>query len=404
LRRPSRLTQMTAGAIVDVLGPVSESEFNVLTSDAEAALRESEERFRGAFEAAAIGFTLVELDGRFRAVNASLCDMLGYSEPEMVAFSIQDITHPDDLAADNALKQRLLTGQITRYRLKERCFHKQGHVVWILLAVSLVRDATGQPAYYVGQATDITATKEAERVLARYAAELERSNTELEQFACVASHDLQQPLRIVASYAQLLEDRYRGSLDERADRWIGYIVSGVGRMQQLIDDLLAVARVHTHGGVFKPVDTDALITRTWRRVRPSHQESEFQLIQESLPTVVADPVQLEQLFQNLLGNAVKYRRTDRPCRVHVRAERHALAERSEWEFSIRDNGIGLDMVHADRIFEIFQRLHHEDEYEGTGIGLAICRRIVERHGGRIWVDSVPGDGSAFRFTLVEQAS
>jgi PAS domain S-box-containing protein len=368
----------------------------------QAALRESQERFRLVFEAAAIGFAIVELDGRFRAANRSLCEMLGYTESELRSLNFRDLTYPEDLTADLALVERLLAGEIDSYRLERRFLHKLGHSVWVLIAISLVRDSDGAPQYFVSQGSDISIQKEAEQALAQRATELERSNAELEQFAYVTSHDLQQPLRTVASYAELLAERYSSRLDERAERWITYVIGGVDRMQRLIEDLLALARVHTHAGAFVDTDTAALIMRTWEQVRHEYP-CKARLELRSLPIIAADTGQLEQLFQNLFDNALKYSRPGIPLEVQVSAE-PAGKEPGLWEFTVQDNGIGLDMMYADRIFEIFQRLHQSDEYEGTGIGLAICKRIIERHGGQIGVDSVPGEGSSFRFTLREGGS
>lgn len=366
-----------------------------------AALRDREERFRRMFEGAAIGFAIVELDGHFRSANRSLCDMLGYTEDELKQLNFRDVTYPEDLEPDLALVERLVAGEIDSYRLEKRFLHKQGHNVWVLIAISLVRDSTGAPQYFVSQGTDISVQKEAEQALARRATELERSNAELEQFAYVASHDLRQPLRTVASYAELLAERYSSRLDERADRWITYVLGGVDRMQRLIDDLLALARVHTHAGAFVETDTAALVRRTWRQVRHEYP-CQARLEHRNLPVIFADTGQLEQLFQNLFDNALKYSRAGIPLEVQVSAE-PVEREPGLWEFTVRDNGIGIDMTYADRIFEIFQRLHQSDEYKGTGIGLAICKRIIERHGGQIRVDSVPGEGASFRFTLLERA-
>jgi PAS domain S-box-containing protein len=365
-----------------------------------AALQESQERFRLVFEAAAIGFAIVELDGRIRAANRSLCDMLGYTEKELQRLNFRDLTYPEDLESDLVLVERLVAGEIDSYRLEKRFLHQQGHSVWVLIAISLVRDSTGAPQYFVSQGTDINIQKEAEQALARRATELERSNADLEQFAYVASHDLRQPLRTVASYTELLAERYSGRLDERGDRWITYVLGGVDRMQRLIDDLLALARVHTHAGAFVQTDMAALVMDTWERVRHEYP-CQARLVHSSLPTIVADTGQLEQLFQNLFDNALKYSRPGIPVEVLVSAE-PVGREPGLWEFTVRDNGIGLDMTYAGRIFEIFQRIHQSDEYEGTGIGLAICQRIIERHGGEIRVDSVPGEGASFRFTLLER--
>ncbi len=235
---------------------------------------------------------------------------------------------------------------------------------------------------------------QARQALERSVTELARSNTDLQQFAYVASHDLQEPLRMIASYTQLLARRYKGKLDPEADDFIGYAVDGANRMQRLIQDLLAYARVDTQAQVFAPTSLEAVVGHALDNVRAAVEESRAVVTHDPLPTVMADERQLLQLFQNLLSNALKFR-GDQPPRVHVSAERHD----HEWRFAVRDNGIGIDPQYADKIFVIFQRLHNIGEYPGTGIGLAICKKIVERHGGRIWLESQPGQGATFYFTL-----
>jgi PAS domain S-box-containing protein len=229
--------------------------------------------------------------------------------------------------------------------------------------------------------------------------ELARSNRELEQFAYVASHDLQEPLRMVASYTQLLARRYQGRLDEQADKYIHFAVDGAQRMQALINDLLALSRVGTLGKPFQPVDLQAVLGRVLQWLQPALAESGGAVTHDALPSLMGDPGQLEQLLQNLVANALKFRRPDVPPRVHVSAERRAGADGAEWLFGVRDNGIGIDMQFAEQIFVVFQRLHTRAEYPGTGVGLAIAKKIVERHGGRIWVESVIGEGTTFLFTL-----
>ncbi len=224
-------------------------------------------------------------------------------------------------------------------------------------------------------------------------AELGRSNAELQQFAYVASHDLQEPLRMVSSYTQLLAKRYAGKLDSDADEFIAFAVDGAMRMQRLIQDLLAYSRVSTGGRQFKPTSAETALGYALDNLRYVMKESGAVVTHDPLPTVMGDEKQLEQLFQNLLSNAIKFRGHE-PPRIHVSARTDA-----NWLFSIRDNGIGLDPQYADRIFVIFQRLHNRQEYPGTGIGLAICKKIVERHGGRIWVESEPGKGATFYFTI-----
>jgi PAS domain S-box-containing protein len=226
------------------------------------------------------------------------------------------------------------------------------------------------------------------------ARELERSNEELQQFAYVASHDLQEPLRMVSSYTQLLGRRYGDRLDGDAKEFMEFIVDGAARMKQLIEDLLAYSRVGTRGRELSPTSSGAALEKALTNLRAAQEASGAEVTHDEMPEVLADGAQLTQVFQNLIGNAMKFRAEDKP-RIHVGAE----ARDKVWVFTVRDNGIGLDAQYADRIFMMFQRLHNKTEYPGTGIGLAICKKIVERHGGHIWVESKPGEGATFGFTL-----
>ncbi len=225
-------------------------------------------------------------------------------------------------------------------------------------------------------------------------AKLSYSNRELEQFAYVASHDLQEPLRAVNSYAQLLSRKYQGNLDAKADKYLGYITEGATRMQQLINDLLEFSRVGTRVKALQPIDCETLLSKVLDNLKIAIAESRTRVTHAPLPTVMGDEIQLIQLLQNLIGNAIKFRCEESP-QVHISTEQ----TQNEWVFAIRDNGIGMEAEYLDRIFTIFQRLHSKSEYPGTGIGLAVCKKIVECHGGRIWVESTPGVGSAFYFTI-----
>ena len=233
-----------------------------------------------------------------------------------------------------------------------------------------------------------------EEALAAQARDLERSNRDLEQFAYVASHDLQEPLRMVDSYVQILAKDYKGKLDSDADRVIGYAVDGATRMQTLIDDLLAYSRVGTQGKPFEPTDFNEIAYQVVADLEAVIEDSQAVVTCDAFPTVMGDATQLIQLLRNLVSNGIKYR-GEEPPRVNIGVGQKG----NEWVFSIRDNGIGINPNHYERIFQMFQRLHHRSEYPGTGIGLAICQRIVERHGGYIWVDSELGRGSTFFFTI-----
>lgn len=224
--------------------------------------------------------------------------------------------------------------------------------------------------------------------------ELARSNRDLEQFAYVASHDLQEPLRMVAMYTQLLAERYQGQLDESADKYIHYAVDGALRMQALVQDLLAFSRVGRAGTDLRKIETHEAVENALKNLQGAIQESDAKISRGDLPVIVADRTQIVQLFQNLIGNAIKFRGAH-PPQIEITAER----EESSWRFSVQDNGIGIAAEHVDEVFGIFKRLHTRAEYPGNGIGLAICKKIVEQHGGTIWVESQPKKGSAFRFTI-----
>lgn len=244
---------------------------------------------------------------------------------------------------------------------------------------------------------EVAERRRAEVALLQKTQELARSNAELEQFAYVASHDLQEPLRAVAGCVQLLQQRYEGQLDGRADEFIHHAIDGAARMRDLINDLLAYSRVESRGHTLAPTDAAAALKEALENLLVSVRESSAQITSDPLPMVVADHVQLVQLLQNLVSNSIKFR-ADRPVVIHIGVEYKS----GEWLFSVRDNGIGIESQYAERIFRVFQRLHTRREYPGTGIGLAICKKIVERHGGRIWVTSDGDHGSTFYFTLPDR--
>ncbi len=273
----------------------------------------------------------------------------------------------------------------------------EGKKEWVSSTKVPMRDKDGEVVGIVGISRDITARKLAEEALERKTEELARSNEELENFAYVASHDLQEPLRTISSFAQLLAKRYKGELDQDADEFIGYAVDGAERMKGLINDLLDYSRVTTRAKPLEMTDSEMILDRVLQNLQVSIEESHANISRDPLPKVMADPAQLTRLLQNLIGNAIKFR-GDSPPEIHINAEKY----NGEYLFSVRDNGIGIETQYKDRIFVVFQRLHTRREYSGSGMGLAICRKIVERHGGRIWVDSEPEKGSTFYFTIPDR--
>jgi PAS domain S-box-containing protein len=370
--------------------------YNDITAqrEAEARVRESEELYRQTFQLAASGIAHVGLDGRFLQVNRSLCDILGYSEAELVGRSVKEVSHPDDKDLTDRERARVHEGELDAVRFEKRYLRKDGAPVWVELAVALARDPHGHPQYEIAMFDDITERKNAEAALKEAHEELKRSNSELEQFAYVASHDLQEPLRMVSSYTQLVMKRYGERLDGDAREFMNYVVDGAARMKQLIEDLLAYSRVGTKGKEFKATPVESALRRALTNLRAAIEESGAEVTHDPLPTVSADEVQLAQLFQNLVGNALKFRGPEK-TKIRIEAREHP----AEWEFAVKDNGIGIEKQYFERIFMLFQRLHTKGDYPGTGIGLAICKKVVERHGGRIWVESEPGKGSSFNFTL-----
>jgi PAS domain S-box-containing protein len=533
--------------------------------------KELERRFRETFNQAAAGIVHTGRDGRYLRVNQTFCEMLGYSESELVGRAAAEFTHPDDRERGVQLRKRVWEGEVDKFSEEKRYLRKDGSVVWTNRTVSLARDDAGQPMYFIRVIEDITERKlseqrqaaeyaitrlladgptieetmprvtrslcehlgyaygarwvhdprervlrsveswcvddpavdefrrlstnrlerpsgpgglnrkvwatgepvwlpdvalettlqqrdaalkaglrsafgfpirvagefyavmeffsaevrprdeavlgimqtvgsqigqfiarklaeaslrEANELLARKAQELARSNAELEQFAYVASHDLQEPLRMISSYTQLLLRRYGSRLDAEAKEFMDFVVDGATRMKQLIEDILVYSRVGTRGREFQPVSCEDALKKALVNLRAAIEASGAAVTHDPLPTVEADEAQLVQLLQNLIGNALKFKGVQAP-RVHVGVAEQAGA----WEFAVSDNGIGIDPQYFERIFLVFQRLHGKDEYAGTGIGLAICKKVVDRHGGRMRVESRPGDGSTFFFTL-----
>jgi PAS domain S-box-containing protein len=333
-------------------------------------------------------------DGTILSWNRGAENLYGYTAQEVIGKPISLLLPADRPREVADMLARLQRGEVIDSFETARV-KKNGKVVPVSLQMSPIRGASGEITGASTIARDITARKDAEAALLQKVQELARSNEELGQFAYIASHDLQEPLRMVASYTELLSRRYKGQLDSDADEFIAFAVDGANRMQRLIEDLLTFSRVGTRGTDLLGISSEEALQRALINLRGSIEESGALVTHDLLPEVLADETQLVQLFQNLVGNAIKYRRSGVP-RVNISA---AVDGPDRWSFAVADNGLGIEPQYFEKIFGMFQRLHKREEYAGTGIGLAICKKIVERHGGAIYVESQPGQGSTFTFTL-----
>lgn len=413
------LTALPNGGLICVVQDISDRKQTA------KILHETESRYQLVAETVPVGIFYTNLDGRILYVNERWCEIVGITARRAITEDWLSVVHPDDqervrLTWQNALVER------TTFACEYRFLHETGEIIWVFAQGVPHEQDQEELTNYVGTITDISQQKQAEQEIRQLNAlleqkvqertellsqtnrqllgeikasrlmeiELKRSNQELAQFAYVASHDLQEPLRTIISYTQLLAKKYGDHLDEKAKQYMNYIVDGTSRMQQLINDLLAYSRVGTRGGEFEPTDLQKVLNKTLANLQGAIAEKQAMITYDPLPMINADTRQIGQLLQNLIGNALKFCEKATP-KIHITVEK----SEENWLIAIKDNGIGIDPEYADRIFVIFQRLHSRQEYPGTGIGLAICKRIVERHGGRIWLESQAGEGATFYFTI-----
>lgn len=399
------------------LDNVADSERHNSTGEERAVetLRLSDARYRRLFETAQDGILILDAEtGQVVDANPFMKELLGYSQEEFLGRKLWEIgpfkgedaskSAFAELQVNDRLHYEGLPLEAKDGRRVEVEFISNAYLVDATRFIQCnIRDITERVR--VNQALE-TANKEmafqieekGKRAdeLVMINAELARSNAELEQFAYVATHDLQEPLRAVASCVQLLQKRYEDQLDEKAHEFIAHAVDGTKRMQTLINDLLAYSRISTHAEVFASTNCDMVLQEALANLMVAIAESDAVVTRDALPMVSGDATQLTQLFQNLVGNALKFR-GERPPKIHIGVVRR----NGDWRFSVADNGIGMEPQYFERVFLVFQRLHTRKEYQGTGIGLAICKKVVERHGGRIWAESEAGRGSTFCFTIPE---
>ena len=381
----------------------------------EEALRKESEFNAGVLETARAVIIIQDKEGKIIGFNPYAQEISGYSFAEVKNKKVWDfLLIPEEIEpvknAWNELKSDMSLDYFENYWKG-----KDGNLIRLAWSSTVIPDNEGKPEYVIGIAMNITQRKKLEeelkesrdnlelKVQKRTAEldilidELKRSNAELQQFAYVSSHDLQEPLRTIASFTQLLKQRYEGKFDTDADEFMDYIVEAAKRMKAQIEGLLEYSRVGTKGEEFKPVDTNLMLNQTIKALDTSIKESKAKITVDELPNVIGDARQLQSVFQNLISNAIRFRKCEKPLKVHIYSNKDIY--NNEYIFSVQDNGIGIEEQYSERIFVIFQRLHTREVYKGTGIGLSIVKRIIERHGGRIWVESEFGKGSTFYFTL-----
>ena len=361
----------------------------------EEALRESEARFRGAFDNSAVAMTLTAPDGTLLRVNSAMCQLVGYSEVELAKRTFAEITHPDDLPVNLEGLKSLNNGSIGNFRMEKRYIHKDGRFIWVDMSTSTLRDAQGDIRYFITYAQDITKRKQAELLLAEKAQQMEVSNKELESFSYSISHDLKAPLRAIEGYSRMILKKDADKLSEETILKLEVIRNNTERMNILIDGLLSFSKALKSSIEISEIDMDKLVREVWADIQAANADRELEIkITDMLPGK-GDSNLVRQVLVNLLSNAIKFTKTRKPGIIEVSCHRGD----DDVVYCIKDNGAGFDMAYSDRLFGVFQRLHSHEEYEGTGIGLALVHRIIVRHGGRVWAESEVGKGATFYFTL-----
>jgi PAS domain S-box-containing protein len=374
----------------------------------EAEVREGAEMFRGAFEDTNVAMVLTDLQHRFLRVNAAFARLFGYSETEMLSMAMADVTHPDDVAESYARREDLLAGRAAHFQQEKRYRHRDGQVLWGLVNVALMRDETAQPKRYVGQIQDITERKRVEDDLHRVreelevrvrkrTAELEAANKELEAFSYSVSHDLRAPLRAIDGFTRILQAEYGEMLPPGGRELLHDIRANTQKMGVLVDDLLRFSRLSRQPLRRQPVDCSEMVRQCVDELQRELNGRTIDFRLGALPDCRADPALLKQVWLNLLDNAVKY--TGRCPEAVIEVGSRPGEKPAEIVYFVKDNGVGFDMRYANKLFGVFQRLHRAEEYDGTGVGLAIVHRVVARHGGQVWADAEPGRGATFSFTL-----
>ena len=378
---------------------------------ADTALRHSEAQFRTAFDDAPVGMCLTTPEGRLLRVNQALCQFLGYTEPDLLARGFDEVTHPDD--RENSLEglKRVLSGKAESADFEKRYLRRDGQPIWAFVRTFLLRDANHQPVHFITHILDINERKRSEEEVRRLNIELEQrvldrttrleaANQELEAFAYSVSHDLRAPLRAMDGFSRILLSDYSSQLAFEAKRYLQLVRDNARQMGHLIDDLLAFSRLSRQNLNKQVVRPQDLVNQSIEDLRPEQDGRKVEIKVGSLPACHADSPLLKQVFMNLLSNALKFTRKRELAGIEIGCQ----SRNGGATYYVKDNGVGFDMQYAQKLFGVFQRLHRLEEYEGTGVGLAIVQRIISRHGGRVWAEAALDQGATFYFTLEGETS
>jgi len=362
----------------------------------ENALSRSEEFTRSIIESSSDCIKVLDIEGRLQFMSRGGQELLKIKDiKQYLNISYENFWKGSDYQAAREAIAKAQQGGVGRF--SDYCPTADGTPTWWDVVISPINGPDGNVDRLLAVSRDITERKKAEDELRKLAAELEWSNSDLQQFAYIVSHDLQEPLRVASMFIKLFEKRYKNTIDKKAEELISYTVDSIGRMSVLIKDLLEYSKLETKGKALAPINCSVALEQAVFNLHVAIELSGAKLTYDLLPTVMADATQISSLFQNLIGNSIKYRGKERP-EIHISADKKG----DEWLFSVRDNGIGIDSQYFEKILDVFRRLHTREKYDGTGIGLAICKKIVERHGGKIWVESEPDKGSKFYFTIPDR--
>ena len=355
------------------------------------ALTESEETFRSAMDYAAIGIALVSYSGRWLKVNQALCHMLGYTEQEFLKLDLQKFTHPDDVNSDRVFIKQMLAHELNAYQIEKRYVHKSGAVIWVSLNISVVWLDEKLVRYFIAQVQNISDRKQFEEANNKLMLALENSNKELEAFAYIASHDLQEPVRMINGFVEILVEEKKQLLDPEALNYLQVIHSAAERIKNMVQDLLDYSRVNHTTVVCAEFSLNDILDDVKENLNVLITENKAEIVTPPLPRIKGNSIQIMRLMQNLITNAIKYQPKANTPRIEIQ-----VSDTSDfWEIAVKDNGLGIPETQLDEIFKPFKRLHSWDKIKGSGLGLAICKKIVELHQGTLLVLSTPGLGSTF---------